>query len=134
MIVIFFYAPNILQTLLIILNWLINFYFVKACVFILVLSLTRNVSYWTDKVPDKFLATSITITQYLLKGKLKDIEEEMVDETEVKKGKKVKQSMNKKDEKIDEMKKSIDEMKRLMDEKDKKIDEIKRSINEIKKY
>jgi len=42
----FFYAPNILnilQTLLILLMWPINFYFVKTCVFVLVLSLTRNI-------------------------------------------------------------------------------------------
>ena len=59
-----FYAPNILQTLLITLYWPIDFYFVKACVFILVPSLTRNVSYFTDEVPEDFLATSTTFTQY----------------------------------------------------------------------
>src|SRR5207247_4528359 len=61
-----FYAPNILQTLLIVLYWPINFYFVKTCVFILVLSLTRNVSYFTDEVPKDFLATSTTFTQYFI--------------------------------------------------------------------
>src|SRR5205823_13307018 len=59
-----FYAPNILQTLLIVLYCPINFYFVKTCVFILVLSLTRNVSYFTDEVPKDFLATSTTVTQW----------------------------------------------------------------------
>src|SRR5438270_13340145 len=59
-----FYAPNILQTLLIVLYWPINFYFVKTCVFILVLSLTRNVSYFTDEIPGDFLATSTTVTQW----------------------------------------------------------------------
>src|SRR5439155_26211721 len=39
-----FYAPHILQTLLIILYRPINFYFAKTCVFILVLSLTRSMS------------------------------------------------------------------------------------------
>src|SRR5438874_4202443 len=61
-----FYAPNILQTLLIVLYWPISFYFVKTCVFILVLSLTRNVSYFTDEVPKDFLATSTTFTQWLI--------------------------------------------------------------------
>uniref|UniRef100_U9TC84 Uncharacterized protein n=1 Tax=Rhizophagus irregularis (strain DAOM 181602 / DAOM 197198 / MUCL 43194) TaxID=747089 RepID=U9TC84_RHIID len=46
--IISFYVPNILQTLLITLFWPINFYFVKACVFILILPLTRNVSYFSD--------------------------------------------------------------------------------------
>ena len=67
----FFYAPNFLQTLLIVLKWPINFYFVKACVFILVLSLTRNVSYFTDKVPDGFLATSTTMTQCAIQSLIK---------------------------------------------------------------
>jgi len=61
-----FYAPNILQTLLIVLYWPISFYFVKTCEFILVLSLTRNVSYFTDKVPNEFLATSTTFTQHAI--------------------------------------------------------------------
>src|SRR5205085_10233249 len=80
-----FYTPNILQTLLIVLYWPINFYFVKTCVFILVLSLTRNVSYFTDEVPKDFLATSTTFTQYFIQkllnimrestgGKQKDVE------------------------------------------------------------
>ena len=64
LIVVCFYAPNILQTLLILLMWPINFYFVKTCVFVLVLSLTRNISYFTDEVPRDFLATSTAIIQY----------------------------------------------------------------------
>ncbi|RGB34894.1 hypothetical protein C1646_760000 [Rhizophagus diaphanus] len=70
--IICFYAPNILQTLLIALRWPISFYFVKACVFILVLSLTRNVSYYADKVPGDFLATSTTITQCAIRSMAKD--------------------------------------------------------------
>ena len=58
-----FYVPNILQTLLILLMWPINFYFVKTCVFVLVLSLTRNISYFTDEVPRDFLATSTAFVQ-----------------------------------------------------------------------
>ncbi|RHZ79214.1 hypothetical protein Glove_151g60 [Diversispora epigaea] len=65
--ILLFYVPNILQTLLIVLKWPINFYFVKACVFILVLSLTRNMSYFNVKeVPLDFLATSTTVTQWVL--------------------------------------------------------------------
>jgi len=66
LITLIFYAPNILQTVLIVLYWPISFYFVKTCVFILVLSLTRNVSYFTDKVPEDFLATSTTVTQWFI--------------------------------------------------------------------
>lgn len=73
--IICFYAPNFLQTLLVILNWPINFYFVKAFVFILVLSLTRNVFYFTDNVPDNFLATSTAVTQCLIKNFLKKREQ-----------------------------------------------------------
>ena len=62
-----FYAPNILQTLLILLTWPINFYFVKTCVFVLVLSLTRNISYFTDEVPDEFLATSTAYIQRVIR-------------------------------------------------------------------
>ncbi|CAB4434156.1 unnamed protein product [Rhizophagus irregularis] len=65
-----FYVPNILQTLLIMLKWPINFYFVKACIFILILSLTRNVSYFsTENIDDfkDFLSTSTTLTQYMLR-------------------------------------------------------------------
>jgi hypothetical protein len=62
----YFYVPNILQPLLITFYWPIDFYFVKECVFILVLSLTRNVTYFTDEVPKDFLATSTTFTQYII--------------------------------------------------------------------
>jgi len=65
-----FYTPNILQTLLILLMWPINFYFVKTCVFVLVLSLTRNISYFTDEVPKKFLATSTAYVQYKLRREI----------------------------------------------------------------
>ncbi len=59
-----FYVPNILQTLIIMLKWPINFYFVKSWLFILLLSSTRNISYYIDKVPKDFLATSTTYVQY----------------------------------------------------------------------
>jgi len=65
--VICFYTPNILQTLLILLMWPINFYFVKTCVFVLVLSLTRNISYFTDEVPNEFLATSTAAIQWKIR-------------------------------------------------------------------
>ncbi|PKK71194.1 hypothetical protein RhiirC2_778722 [Rhizophagus irregularis] len=70
--IISFYVPNILQTLLITLFWPINFYFVKACVFIPVLPLTRNVSYFADKVPGELPATSTTITQCLIRFIIKN--------------------------------------------------------------
>src|SRR6185503_14171803 len=62
-----FYTPNLLQTLLILLMWPINFYFVKACVFVLVLSLTRNISYFTDEVQNEFLATSTAAIQWKIR-------------------------------------------------------------------
>lgn len=61
-----FYSPNTLQTLLIMLKWPINVYFVKLWLFVLILSLTRNVSYYVDKMPDDFLATSTTLVQSFL--------------------------------------------------------------------
>src|SRR5437763_11031675 len=77
LITLMFYAPNILQTLLIVLYWPISFYFVKSCVFILVLSLTRNVSYFTDEVQKKdFLATSTTFTQFTIQAFLNYIRED----------------------------------------------------------
>ncbi|RHZ79141.1 hypothetical protein Glove_151g50 [Diversispora epigaea] len=85
--ILLFYVPNILQILLIVLKWPINFYFVKACVFILVLSLTRNVSYFNVKeVPLDFLATSTTITQWWLHYKMRDLinENKTKDETQEK--------------------------------------------------
>ena len=66
-IVICFYAPTLLQTLLILLMWPINFYFVKTCVFVLVLSLTRNISYVADEAPDDFLATSTAYVKYRIR-------------------------------------------------------------------
>jgi hypothetical protein len=71
--IICFYVPNILQTLLILLMWPINFYFVKSCVFVLVLSLTRNISY-CDEVPRDFLATSTAIVQYVIRDRKKYID------------------------------------------------------------
>ena len=82
--VICFYTPNILQTLLILLLWPINFYFVKTCVFVLVLSLTRNISYFTDEVPLDFLATSTVIVQCAIRRNIDEIRSENVDETKSK--------------------------------------------------
>ncbi|RHZ77710.1 hypothetical protein Glove_174g45 [Diversispora epigaea] len=64
---IFFYTPNILQTLFITIYRPINFYFVKSCIFILVLYLTRSISYFNDRIPGDFLATSNAITHYYLR-------------------------------------------------------------------
>jgi hypothetical protein len=69
-IAVYFYIPNILQTLLIMLKWPVNFYFIKICLFILILSLTRNVSYFTEEIPRDFLATSTTYIQYRIKNAL----------------------------------------------------------------
>ena len=66
-----FYGPNILQVLLIMLKWPINFYFVKLWLFILILSLTRNISYYTDEVPEDFLATSSTLVQWAISSLIK---------------------------------------------------------------
>lgn len=52
------------------LKWPINFYFVKFCLFILVLSLTRNVSYFTEEIPEDFLATSTVLVQYYIRNSL----------------------------------------------------------------
>jgi hypothetical protein len=114
--IICFYIPNILQTLFIVLSWPINFYFVKVCVFILVLSLTGNMSYFTDDVPIRFLATSTTTTQCLIKsfGKQHTIElftEQQISMREMHK------IQNKIQTKIDEMQTKIDEMQKTMDEK-----------------
>ncbi|CAB5215425.1 hypothetical protein RhiirA5_494599 [Rhizophagus irregularis] len=108
-IIICFYVPNILQTLLIALSWPINFYFIKALVFILILSLTRNVSYFAGKVPDDFLATSTTMTQNYIKRLLeKDVHE------------------------ILEPQITMEEMHRVQTEMQTKIDEMQKTINEIK--
>ena len=77
-----FYVPNILQTLLILLMWPINFYFVKTCVFVLVLSLTRNISYFTDEVPNDFLATSTAFVQYVIRDDIDKMRNKNVDETQ----------------------------------------------------
>ncbi|CAB4415740.1 unnamed protein product [Rhizophagus irregularis] len=145
--IICFYVPNILQTLLITLFWPINFYFVKACVFILVLSLTRNVSYFVDKVPGNFLATSTTLTQSVIKlftekdttkiiRRIPISIEEMHEKQE---------TMQTKIDEIDKMQTTmqtttqttIDDMQKAMqakmDEIQKTMDEIKTSVEETKK-
>jgi len=61
---------------LILLMWPINFYFVKTCVFVLVLSLTRNISYFTDEVPRDFLATSTAIVQWSIRDNIEQMREE----------------------------------------------------------
>ncbi|CAG8672786.1 uncharacterized protein OCT59_011763 [Rhizophagus irregularis] len=148
--IICFYVPNILQTLFIALSWPINFYFVKACVFILILSLTRNVSYFTDRVPKDFLATSTTMTQYILsfsiaremqnifRGIQMSMEEMHEKQEEMHKIQKTMQA------EIDEMQTTmqikINEMQTTMQTKidemqttmQTKIDEIQKSINENK--
>ncbi|CAB5377324.1 unnamed protein product [Rhizophagus irregularis] len=153
--IISFYVPNILQTLLIALSWPINFYFIKACVFILILSLTRNVSYFTDRVPKDFLATSTTMTQCVLisvriTGDMQNIfrraqmsiEEMHEKQEEMHKIQKTMQAeidemQTTMQTKIDEMQISmqmtmqtkIDEMQTTMQTK---IDEIQKTINENK--
>ncbi|CAB4415768.1 unnamed protein product [Rhizophagus irregularis] len=148
--IICFYFPNILQTLLITLFWPINFYFVKACVFILVLSLTRNVSYFVDKVPGNFLATSTTLTQCGIRSyATKDIKETIkgtqisIEEMQEKILKI--DGMQTKIDKIDEIQATmqttthttIDDMQKTMqtkiDEIQKIMDEIKTSVEETKK-
>jgi hypothetical protein len=109
-IIVCFYVPNILQTLLIALRWPINFYFIKACVFILVLSLTRNVSYFAGKVPDDFLATSTTMTQYYIKRLLKSNVHEIL-EPQI----------------------TMEEMHRIQKEMQTKIDEMQKTMNEMRK-
>ncbi|CAB4384112.1 unnamed protein product [Rhizophagus irregularis] len=131
--IICFYAPNILQTLLIALSWPINFYFVKACVFILVLSLTRNVSYYVDKVPDDFLATSTTITQCVIrswtkKGVIKDIlKGTHISMEEMHEIQKTMQT------KIDEMQTTIQSTTDMHKTMQMKIDEIQKTMNENKR-
>ncbi|PKY29034.1 hypothetical protein RhiirB3_445483 [Rhizophagus irregularis] len=129
--IICFYAPNILQTLLIALNWPINFYFVKACVFILVLSLTRNVSYYADKVPGDFLATSTTITQCIIRNLTKEKFEDILKGTQI--------SMEEMHEiqktmqtKIDEMQTTIQTTTDMQKTMQMKIDEIQKTMNENK--
>ncbi|RIA84195.1 hypothetical protein C1645_832641 [Glomus cerebriforme] len=61
-----FYVPNILQMAFIMLRYPINFYFVRICVFILISSSTRSVSYFTHKLPGYYIATSTSMTQYRL--------------------------------------------------------------------
>jgi hypothetical protein len=120
-----FYAPNIIQTLLIVINWPINFFFVKTCIFILVLSLTRNVSYFTDKVPDDFLPTSTTTTQQRLVDmfRAKSDKDEKEDEK--------KQDEIEKNETIKQMQKSINEMKETIDGLKKLVGYEMRNENEI---
>jgi hypothetical protein len=99
-----FYVPNILQTLLIILIWPINFYFVKACVFILALSLTRSVSYFADKVPGNCLATSTAVTQCLIRSFVEQNIREIFKKTQIP----IIRLLTKQQETIDEMQKTVD--------------------------
>ncbi|CAB5377743.1 unnamed protein product [Rhizophagus irregularis] len=75
-----------------------------------VLSLTRNVSYFSDKVPKDFLATSTTVVQCRVRYAFK--------------GSDVNKIFNMTDE-MDEMKTKIDRMQT-------KIDEMQKTINEMK--
>ncbi|GES92323.1 hypothetical protein GLOIN_2v1667018 [Rhizophagus clarus] len=120
LIIIFFYVPNILQTLLITLNWPINFYFVKACIFILVLSLTRNVSYY-DKVPKDFLATSTTLVQCTIRFTLKD--------RDMNKTYKMTDDIDEMNTKIDEMRTKIDTQEQTQKAMQMTIDEIQKTIS-----
>ncbi|CAB4489782.1 unnamed protein product [Rhizophagus irregularis] len=148
--IICFYFPNILQTLLITLFWPINFYFVKACVFILILSLTRNVSYFVDKIPGNFLATSTTMTQFFIKAfttkKIKEnIKGAQISIEEMQEKILKIDGMQTKIDKIDEIQATmqttthttIDDMQKTMqtkmDEIQKIMDEIKTSVEETKK-
>ncbi|CAB5377323.1 unnamed protein product [Rhizophagus irregularis] len=141
--IICFYVPNILQTLLIALRWPINFYFVKVCVFILVLSLTRNVSYFTDSVPKDFLATSTTVTQCMINGLTKGIfksaqmsmEEMHEKQEEMHKIQKTMQATMQ--TKINEIQTTMQmtmqtTMQTKIDEMQTKIDEIQKTMNENK--
>jgi len=92
--------------LFIVLYWPISFYFVKACVFVLLLSLTRNVSYFTDEVPRDFLITSTTAVQSFIQSWMNDTRKS--------------RNVNKKDD--DEINKLIEKMKN---------DKIKRLIKTI---
>ncbi|RGB34460.1 hypothetical protein C1646_815370 [Rhizophagus diaphanus] len=134
--IICFYVPNILQTLLITLFWPINFYFVKACVFILVLSLTRNVSYFADKVPGNFLATSTTLTQCVIrvvanrmnmKATLKGMPISIEEMHE--KQKTMQTKIDEIDEKQTTTQTTIDDMQKTMQAK---MGEIQKTMNEIK--
>ncbi|CAB4398656.1 unnamed protein product [Rhizophagus irregularis] len=104
--IICFYVPNILQTLLILAKWPVNYYFVKACVFILLIALTRNVSYFIDKIPKNFLATSTSVTQCSIRAFTKN------DIHEIFKERQMQETMQ---SKIDEMQSKMNEMKSSMD-------------------
>ncbi|CAG8672776.1 18232_t:CDS:1 [Rhizophagus irregularis] len=137
--IICFYVPNILQTLLITLFWPINFYFVKACVFVLILSLTRNVSYFADKVPGNFLATSTTLTQCGIRSTLKGNKKAILKVTQIsiEEMHEKQETMQTKIDEIDKMQTTmqkttqttIDDMQKTMQAK---IDEIQKIMNEIK--
>ncbi|CAB5127232.1 unnamed protein product [Rhizophagus irregularis] len=114
-----FYSPNIFQTLLITLIWPINFYFVKACVFILVLSLTRNVSYFVDKVPDDFLATSTTMTQCTIRIFTKEDAQEIFKGTEIS---------------IEEMQTKITKIDEIQKTMQMNFDVMQKSMNEVKLF
>jgi len=126
-----FYTPNILQTLLIVLYWPINFYFVKSCVFILVLSLTRSMSYFTDRVPDDFLATSTTYTQYLIQDWMR------FNFTGEKKEDKMMKIVKNNDEKIMKLVKTIEnnenEIKRMIRNNESEINRLTEIMNMMNK-
>ncbi|RGB34461.1 hypothetical protein C1646_760534 [Rhizophagus diaphanus] len=116
---------------------------------ILILSLTRNVSYFVDKVPGNFLATSTTFTQYVIrvvanrmnmKATLKGMPISIEEMHE--KQKTMQAKIDEIDEKqttmqtttqttIDDMQKK---MQAKMDEIQKTMDEIKTSMEETKKF
>src|SRR5437763_275807 len=62
-----------------------DFLVVKTCVFVLVLSLTRNISYFTDEVPKDFLATSTTFTQWGIQQMLSDTRKDDRNDDEINK-------------------------------------------------
>jgi len=128
----FFYVPNILQTIFIILNWPVNFYFVKACVFILILSLTRNVSYFIeDKIPGDLLATSTTVTQCNIKGLANNNDFVVIFETTKKEVSKSvpEQSDHEMGISNDNLETSHDGMKKRMDDMERSMNNL---INELK--
>ncbi|CAB4424085.1 unnamed protein product [Rhizophagus irregularis] len=112
--IICFYVPNILQTLLILAIWPVNYYFVKACVFILLIALTRNVSYFIDKIPENFLATSTSVTQCSIRAFTKNDIHEIFKESQIS-AEEMRQKQETMQSKIDEMQSKMNEMKSSMD-------------------
>lgn len=112
--IICFYVPNILQTLLILAIWPVNYYFVKAFVFILLIALTRNVSYFIDKIPENFLATSTSVTQCSIRAFTKNDIHEIFKESQIS-AEEMRQKQETMQSKIDEMQLKMNEMKSSMD-------------------